>query len=204
MWRSPTSPVAPNITRTDLSQTRGCREAGSRLFARREGGNATKIAILGHSGSGKSTLARELGARDALPVLHFDSIQFRPGWVEIGREEKREKTAAFLAENPGGWVLDGNYLRICPEERFSRADVILYLDFPRRMCLRRVLSRWRTYRGVTRPDMAPGCPEKIDREFLRWILWEGRRPARLAGIAALGEQYPRAFVRLTSPRALEA
>ena len=26
----------------------------------------------------------------------------------------------------------------------------------------------------------------------------------MAGIAALGEQYPRAFVRLTSPRALEA
>lgn len=168
------------------------------------GGNATKIAILGHSGSGKSTLARELGARYALPVLHFDSIQFRPGWVEVGREEKREKTAAFLAANPGGWVMDGNYLRICPEERFSQADIILYLDFPRRVCLRRVLSRWRTYRGVTRPDMAPGCPEKIDREFLRWILWDGRRPARLAGIAALGEQYPRAFVRLTSPRALEA
>lgn len=162
-----------------------------------------RIAILGHSGSGKSTLARELGQRYDLPVLHFDAIHFRPGWVETTREEKREKVRAFLAAHPEDWVIDGNYLRVCPEERFSAADVILYLDFPRGLCLLRVLRRWRENLGKTRPDMAPGCPEKVDWAFVRWVLWDGRRKKRRGPMAALGAEYPAAYVRLTSPRALE-
>jgi hypothetical protein len=31
------------------------------------------------------------------------------------------------------------------------------------------MNRWLRYRGQSRPDMAPGCPEKIDWEFLQWI-----------------------------------
>ena len=41
-----------------------------------------KIAILGTSGSGKSTLAKRLGETYGLPVLHMDTVQFLPGWVE--------------------------------------------------------------------------------------------------------------------------
>ena len=83
-----------------------------------------KIAILGHAGSGKSTLARQLGEKYGLPVLHFDSIHFLPGWVETDRPYKREKVNAFLDENPDGWVMDGNYFKICAERRFAEADRI--------------------------------------------------------------------------------
>ena len=162
-----------------------------------------KIAILGHSGSGKSTLARKLGEKYGLPVLHLDSIQFRPGWVETTREEKREKLTAFLDANPGGWVIDGNYLKICAERRFAEADRILYLDFPRRICLFRVLRRWQMYRGVTRPDMGAGCEEKVDLEFLRWVLWDGRTPDKLADFRGVERRYPYKFRRYAAPKQLE-
>lgn len=162
-----------------------------------------KIAILGHSGSGKSTLARQLGEKYGLPVLHFDSIHFLPGWVETDRPSKREKVNAFLDENPEGWVIDGNYFKICAQRRFEEADHILYLDFPRRVCLPRVLKRWLAYRGKTRPDMAPGCDEKVDWAFLKWVLWEGRSPQKRADFEAVAQQYPDKFQRFTSPGQLK-
>ena len=162
-----------------------------------------KIAILGHCGSGKSTLARQLGEKYDLPVLHFDAIHFLPGWVETDRPYKREKVNAFLDENPEGWVMDGNYFKICAERRFEEADHIIYLDFPRRLCLPRVLKRWIHYRGKTRPDMGPGCEEKVDWAFLKWVLWDGRTPKKLADFAAVKAQYPAKFHHIKSPKQLE-
>ena len=162
-----------------------------------------KIAILGHSGSGKSTLARQLGEKYGLPVLHFDAIHFLPGWVETDRPYKREKVTEFLDANPDGWVMDGNYFKICAQRRFQEADHILYLDFPRRVCLPRVLKRWLTYKGKTRPDMGPGCDEKVDWEFLKWVLRDGRSPEKLADFAAVKQQYPSKFHHFKSPKQLE-
>ena len=162
-----------------------------------------KIVILGHSGSGKSTLARSLGEKYGLPVLHFDSIHFLPGWVETDRPYKREKVTEFLDANPEGWVIDGNYLKICAERRFEEADHILYLDFPRRVCLPRVLKRWLKYRGKTRPDMGAGCDEKVDREFLLWVLRDGRSPEKLAEFLSIKTQYPDKILHITSPKQLE-
>ena len=162
-----------------------------------------KIAILGHCGSGKSTLARQLGEKYDLPVLHFDAIHFLPGWVETDRPYKREKVNAFLDENPEGWVMDGNYFKICAERRFAEADHIIYLDFPRRLCLPRVLKRWIHYRGKTRPDMGPGCEEKVDWAFLKWVLWDGRTSKKLADFAAVKAQYPAKFHHIKSPKQLE-
>ena len=162
-----------------------------------------KIAILGHAGSGKSALARQLGEKYGLPVLHFDSIHFLPGWVETDRPYKREKVNAFLDENPDGWVMDGNYFKICAERRFAEADHILYLDFPRWVCLPRVYKRLFTYRGKTRPDMGEGCDEKVDWAFLKWVLWDGRNPKKRAEFEAVAQQYSDKFQRFTSPRRLK-
>lgn len=63
------------------------------------------------------------------------------------------------------------------QERDREADRIIFLDFGRFTCLRRAYGRYRTYKGRSREDMAPGCNEKFDAEFVRWILWEGRTKA---------------------------
>jgi hypothetical protein len=43
--------------------------------------------------------------------------------------------------------------------------------------VRGVLGRWWKYRGQTRPEMAPGCPEQIDLQFLQYIWTFEKREA---------------------------
>lgn len=46
----------------------------------------------------------------------------------------------------------------------------MLLDLPTPLCLYRAVRRWLDYRGETRPDLTPGCPERFDLEFYRYIL----------------------------------
>ena len=140
-----------------------------------------KICIIGYSGSGKSTLAAYLGELYSLPVLHLDTVQFLPGWQERPKDERERMVAAFLDENEErGWVIDGTYASLLPERRFDAADRILFLNFSRITCLFRVWRRYRTYRGKVRHSAAEGCPEKLDREFILWVLRDGRTRERRA------------------------
>lgn len=48
------------------------------------------------------------------------------------------------------------------------------MQFNRFSALYRVIKRYLKYRGTNRPDMTVGCNEKIDFEFIKWILYYGR------------------------------
>ena len=132
-----------------------------------------KIAILGYSGSGKSTLARELGELYGVPVLHLDTVQFLPDWQVREQEEQLAIVQRFMDENES-WVIDGNYGNLLQPRRLEEADEVVFLLFNRVSSLRRVVRRYRRYRGKSRPDRAEGCSEKLDAEFLWWVLWRGR------------------------------
>ena len=137
-----------------------------------------KIAIVGYSGSGKSTLARKLSEKYNIPVLHFDTVQFLPGWEIRDQVQKEQLTKDFLDSNDS-WVVDGNYSKLFYERRMEEADQIVLLLFNRFSCLLRAFRRYRKYANTSRPDMAEGCNEKYDLAFVKWILWEGRsREAR--------------------------
>lgn len=156
-----------------------------------------KIAIIGHSGSGKSTLAAFLGEKYGLPVLHIDTIHFLPNWVERELEDELSLMRAFLDENSErGWVIDGNYRKLEHERRMEEADLIIYLNYGRFTCYRRAKERARKYRNTVRPSIAPGCPEKFDREFRTWILRGGRTKPKLERYAALIEQYKEKSVEI--------
>ena len=162
-----------------------------------------KIAILGYSGSGKSTLARELGRIFGCPVLHLDQIHFLPGWVERDSAEMAAEMTKFLDENES-WIIDGSYLRTLGPRRMAEADQILFLELPRLVCFRSVLMRRFRHRGgKPRADMAPGCPDKVDWEFARWVLWEGRTPQRQAQFQAILAQYPHKAKRFRSRRQVQ-
>lgn len=132
-----------------------------------------KIAVIGYSGSGKSTLARQLGEIYAIPVLHMDKIQFESNWVERDEEEAKKMVKSFMNNNDS-WVMDGNYTKFYREERMSQADRIVFMNFPRRVCLWQAFKRFIMFRGRSRECMADGCNEKLDFEFVRWILAGGR------------------------------
>lgn len=161
-----------------------------------------KIAILGTSGSGKSTLAQRLGRKYGLPVLHMDAVHFLPGWVERAPEEEKAIVRRFLEENEGGWVIDGNYTRNCYEQRLEQADRIIVLWFGPLACLLRVVKRWRQNHGRVRDSSAPGCEEKLDAEFVRWILHDGRTAKKRAQVEAIREKYPEKYVMIRNQREL--
>ena len=128
-----------------------------------------KIAILGHSGSGKSTLARKLAEIYKTDVLHFDTVQFLPNWEIRDLEDKKRITKEFL-DSHDSWIIDGNYSRLYFDRRMQEADLIIILSFNRFSCLYRAFRRYLKYKNTTRPDMAEGCNEKFDFEFIKWIL----------------------------------
>ena len=158
-----------------------------------------RIAIIGPSGSGKSTLARQLGERLALPVIHLDAHFWSAGWVGAEKTQWRETVGSLVRREQ--WIIDGNYSSTM-DLRLPRAETIIFLDFPRWLCLLRVLRRWLTYYGDTRPDLPDGCPEKVDFEFLRWI-WDypqHSRPHTLALLQSLEDE--KQIIRLGSPGAV--
>lgn len=161
-----------------------------------------KIAVLGYSGSGKSTLAARLGKLYCAPVLHLDKVHFLPDWAERGLAEKRKIVGDFLNENES-WIIDGNYTKLFYNERTEQADKIVILLFGRFTCLRRVIKRYRANKGRTRPDMAEGCAEKLDGEFVRWVLRDGRTKSKKAQFKAVREKFPDKTTVLKNQRRLD-
>lgn len=157
-----------------------------------------KIAILGYSGSGKSTLARKLSQYYDIPVLFLDTVQFLPNWVERDKEEGIQITLKFM-ENES-WVIDGNYACFLQKERLEQADRIVFLDFPRRICIYRAIKRYFKNRNKTREDMAKGCIEKIDLEFIWWILYEGRTKEKQNYYNNIKKEFKDKFVVLKKPK----
>ncbi|MFN2609423.1 MAG: AAA family ATPase [Actinomycetota bacterium] len=142
-----------------------------------------KIAIIGCGGSGKSTLAVALGQRLGIPVHHLDQMFWLPGWTHVSKEEHMalQKEVARSSE----WIFDGNYGSTMAL-RLERAEAIIFMDLPRRACLWGVFKRrW----SRTRTDPLPGCPEKLDLSFIRWI-WTysaKRRPGIIERLSLMGE-----------------
>ena len=157
-----------------------------------------KIAVVGSGGAGKSTLARQMGAILGLPVLHLDALYWRPGWRPTPSGEWRRIQETIVQGD--AWIIDGHYASTL-DIRLRAADTAVLLDYSRWLCLARAWKRRFAHRLRARPDMAPGCPEKIDLAFLLWI-WRFPRAGKPRLAAHLAEAAARGatVVRLTSPK----
>ena len=147
-----------------------------------------RVLIIGCPGAGKSTFARALRYRTGLPLFYLDRIWHRPDGTSLSHADFDARLSEILCRDC--WIIDGNYSGLCLEERLEQADHIAFLNFPRLRCLWRAWRRSPRYRGRPRADMAEGCPEKLDLEFVLWILRDGRAPARRSRFRALLRCYP--------------
>ena len=162
-----------------------------------------KITIIGYSGAGKSTLARQLGELYNAPVLHLDTVQYKPNWEKRERSEMEKIVRDFLDENKS-WVMDGTYSGICFKRRLDGSDIIILLLYNRFICFGRVVKRYRKFKGSSRPDMTDGCVEKLDLEFARWVLFDGRTAKRRQKFTKIANEYPEKTIIIKNQRQLEA
>ena len=136
---------------------------------------ADRMIVIGCSGSGKSTLAQKAAALLDLPYISIDrDILWLPGWILRDRAEQRRLTEELIARDR--WIMDGTGSSTL-HLRLPRTELIIWPDLPRSACVLGILRRWVANLGRTRPEMAPGCPEKIDLEFLRYV-WTWNREVR--------------------------
>lgn len=159
-----------------------------------------KIIIVGSGGSGKSTFAKQLGIVTGLPVIHLDNEFWRPGWVETPREEWIEKQKQFISGDK--WIIDGNYGGTL-ELRFEAADLVIFLDINRLVCVWSAARRT----GKKRSDLPEELTEpkifsKDFRDFAKWI-WNYPKTGRKK-VLALHEKYPdKAFLQIKRRRELK-
>ncbi|ANU21190.1 topology modulation protein [Planococcus plakortidis] len=164
-----------------------------------------RIMVIGVSaGAGKSRFARRLGETLELPVHHLDAYYWTPGWVE--RDKKEFRCMQQELANEPCWIIEGNYNSTI-DIRLPSCDTLIQLQLPLWRCLWRVLKRRIQYHKKTRPDMAPECPEKLDYEFLKFIVttYHDRQKFQHHLIEEFMMKYPEKQVYiLRTPKEIEA
>lgn len=116
-------------------------------------------------------MAKELSLRLNMPLIHLDKEYWLPDWEPSSDEIWRKKVTDLVALEE--WIMDGNFGGTF-DIRFPRATTLIYLDFPRTLCLYRCIKRsvltWRQVRS----DMGQDCPERFDLQFYSYV-WNYQR-----------------------------
>ena len=132
-----------------------------------------KIQIIGYSGSGKTTLAEVLSKIYKIDnVLHLDSLQFNDNWELNEKNDFINKLTNFIKLDD--WIIEGNYFSKV-SQRFEICDLLIFLNYNRFFCLKSVFSRHKRLKNENYERFEiPGCKDKIDLEFINWVLFKGR------------------------------
>lgn len=94
------------------------------------------MLVAGTSGAGKTTLAARVAAALRVPHVEIDALFHGPGWTR--RPSFEADVHRFSAEP--GWVTEWQYGSV-RAHLAARADVLLWLDLPRRRVMRQVIRR---------------------------------------------------------------
>jgi adenylate kinase family enzyme len=159
-----------------------------------------RVVVIGSSGAGKSTFARRLGEKTELEVIHLDKLYWKPNWVEPEKGEWEKSLKNILKRDT--WIIDGNFGGTI-EMRIEACDTVIFFDLPRTVCVYRILKRVAFSYRKTRPDMAEGCREKFDWEFIKWI-WNYPKRSK-PKVEALLERFKneKTIIRLKSKKEIE-
>lgn len=137
-----------------------------------------RFAIIGLPGSGKSTFSIKLGKHLNIPVHHLDQFMFI--------DTKRTPQGEFLEVkkalvNEDSWIIEGCSISTL-EMRFQKADVIIYFEIPRLVCI------WRLFKRSFQKEKIGGCLNRINWEIIKyaWNFKQEKGPL----IKTLERKYP--------------
>jgi len=135
-----------------------------------------KILVAGQGG--KSTLARALAVDLGLPYVELDALSHLPNWISRDVEDFRGLVRQAIDENPGGWVIDGNYAGDLKGLIAKEADTVVYVNVGFWLMFWRLF--WRSFASAR--DKRLICGENVEtwgrmfgRSSLLWFLLKQRR-----------------------------
>jgi len=94
------------------------------------------------------------------------------------------------------WIVDGNYDGTI-DLRLKYCDTVIYLDYPRWVCLFGVLKRLIKGYGKSRADMGGYCPEKFDFNFIKFV-WNFNKKNREKYLKMLSKERDKEIIILRS------
>jgi adenylate kinase family enzyme len=118
-----------------------------------------RVLVAGTSGAGKTTLATRVAGILGVPRVEIDGLFHGPGWVPLGTFEAEVDR---FTDRPA-WVTEWQYGQV-RALLAGRADLLVWLDLPRRTVMRQVVLR------------------TVRRRLRRQVLWNGNVEPRLRTI----------------------
>ena len=169
-----------------------------------------RFVVVGISGSGKSTTARRIAQRLAIAHIELDAAYHQAGWRPAALDDMRAQVDAATA-GPS-WVVDGNYVSRVQDVVWPKAQVVVWLDLPRRVVMPALA--WRTFsRGVMQTELWNGNREELGNLFrldpnqnlllFAWLHFSRYR-TRYEQAAQAPEWAHLDFIRLRSRRSITA
>ncbi|HEX5578205.1 MAG TPA: adenylate kinase [Candidatus Limnocylindria bacterium] len=166
-----------------------------------------RVNVVGTSASGKTSFARALAARLGAPHVELDALHWQAGWTEAPDSVLRQRVAR--ATDGPAWVVDGNYASV-RDIVWSRAQAVIWLDFPLRTVLWRYATR--TQRRIrSHEELWPGTGNRerlsmhlLSRDSLLWWILSTYRRRRREYPPLLAANPRLEAVRLRSAREADA
>mgnify|MGYP001074898225 FL=1 len=157
-----------------------------------------RVLVAGTSGAGKTTLARRLAAAFELVHTETDALFHGPAWQP--RSEFVADVERLVAQPR--WVTEWQYHQVRPL-LVANADLMVWLDYPRDLVMRRVISRT-LWRRLLREELWNGNRERglwrifVDRDhIIRWA-WRTHSSTATRVARVLEERPELTVVRLRS------
>ncbi|OGY88166.1 MAG: hypothetical protein A2233_04675 [Candidatus Kerfeldbacteria bacterium RIFOXYA2_FULL_38_24] len=127
-----------------------------------------KVLIIGISGTGKTGLAKKISDFLKIPVTHYDEFVWDENWNEVDEKIVEQKLEEVIKKD--GWIIEG-FIHPAAKSKLKNADTVIYLDYSGWQAFLGGLNRWWIYRGKTRPEMAAGCIEDFNWNYLK-VMWK--------------------------------
>jgi adenylate kinase family enzyme len=159
-----------------------------------------RVLVAGTSGSGKTTLSRRIAAVLDVPPTEIDALFHGPSWLP--RDNFMLDVVALVVRP--SWVTEWQYAKARPL-LLSYADLLVWLDLPRALVMRRLvrrtvqrrLNRTVLYNGNLEPPLSTFFTDRD--HIVRWA-WRTHHENAERVAASLSTREDLSVVRLRSQK----